>query len=88
MPRTITARVNGAAIRTFRVLRNLNTRELAERVETTAQHISNVELETRPCSAVLAQRIADALAVDCDAILREPLTVTAAQRKRTTGTAA
>ncbi|QVQ51330.1 helix-turn-helix transcriptional regulator [Spiractinospora alimapuensis] len=73
MPKTPTAAVNGTAIREFRHLLGMSTSELADRARTTSQHVSNIELETRACSAVLAGRIADALGVRRAAILRMPI---------------
>lgn len=60
----------------------MTTRELAQRAATTSQHISNVELGTRPCSAALAGRIAAALGVRLESILREPLAATAERHSR------
>jgi transcriptional regulator with XRE-family HTH domain len=80
MPRTPTANVNGSAVRDFRLLLGMSTRELADSIGCRPQHLSNVELGTRSCSAALAGRIADALGVRRASILREPLEATATTR--------
>lgn len=78
MPRTPTARVNGHAVRDIRLLRNMTVTELAAHTGVRPQHISNIELETRPCSAVLAGRIAAVLGVRREALLRDPAAPSAA----------
>lgn len=61
---------NGAAIRALRKARKLSVTELAHRVGTTPQSLSNIELEHRCGSADMLNRIALELGVGLDAICR------------------
>ncbi|MEV4158981.1 helix-turn-helix domain-containing protein [Nonomuraea dietziae] len=61
---------NGATIRALRQAKGLTVTELARRVGTTPQSLSNLELEHRCGSADMLNRIAFALDVGLDAICR------------------
>jgi transcriptional regulator with XRE-family HTH domain len=72
MPPKETVRHNGPAIRAIRQIRGYTIAELARRVNITSQAMSNIELENKRLSTALANRIAQALAVDLPALLRDP----------------
>ena len=63
MPKTETVNHSGPAIRAHRKARGLTVTRLAAIVGSTPQTISNVERHNKRCSAVLFQRIAEALEV-------------------------
>lgn len=76
---TKTTRHNGAAIRTFRIRAGLTVQEVCNKVTSSGKPLSapalrNIENEHREGSAVLIQKIADAMDVPVQAIIRVPLT--------------
>lgn len=63
-------RQNGYAIRTIRQIQGLSLEELADRTDSHPQSLRNVELENKPASEVMLNRIARALGIDTAAIQR------------------
>ncbi|NKX88176.1 helix-turn-helix domain-containing protein [Nocardia coubleae] len=59
----------GATIRALRRLSGVSQQELAEQVEISSSHLSNIENGRRACSPTLAQRMAGVFAVDPKAIM-------------------
>lgn len=67
-------RQHGPAIRALRRKDGLSVRELAAQVEVHPQALRNIELERRPTSPEVLNRIARALVVPVAAVSREELT--------------
>lgn len=59
----------GATIRALRRLAGVSQSELADRIEISSSHLSNIESGRRACPAQVARRIAECLSVDPKAIM-------------------
>lgn len=75
MPLTQKVPINGDAIRAIRLRSGLTQRQLAKAAKVAQSHISDIENGESP-SELVANRLANALAVPVNAILATPTEVT------------
>ncbi len=75
MPRTLNPPPshNGAAIRDFRIKAGLSMSELSREARVSYTHLDNIEKQRVKASVEALSRIATALSVRLNSILREPL---------------
>lgn len=71
-----TTRHNGSAIRYFRIKDGCKPGEFAGRVGVSYPHLDNIENERKEASVEVLYRIAAALNIPVEAILRDPSSLT------------
>lgn len=69
--------INGAVLRALRIKDGWSIADFAREVELTPSHVSNIEAGRRGCSATVAKRMADRLAVPLSVLQRQQREVVA-----------